>query len=120
MVLTRVDATLVVIRSTVSNVVANNVCLLKCHAVEAQQNVIHCKMPLRNRKRRKESKGEEQTLKTKANSISIYDCFRSTSSYCIQHQRNDYFFLYSNVFYIQKANFFSIFFIRYRYGICAT
>ena len=48
MVLTRVDATLVVIRSTVLNVVAPNVCLLKCHAVETQKNVIHCKMPLRN------------------------------------------------------------------------
>jgi hypothetical protein len=48
MVLTRVDATLVAILSTVSNVVAPNVCLLKCHAVEAQKNVIHCKMPLRN------------------------------------------------------------------------
>ena len=37
MVLTRVDATLVVIRSTVLNVVAPNVCLLKCHAVETQE-----------------------------------------------------------------------------------
>ena len=63
MVLTRVDATLVVIRSTVSNVVANNVCLLKCHAVETQKNVIHLKCHCVIRSKKEE--GEEQTLKTK-------------------------------------------------------